>query len=396
MLPRLASGNLLERGFRIRRGTAADADACDRIARDQEKKRNSSLGWVKKVEYTQKYSAFHVGEIGSQIVGFVLFHTAVKGDDVGYTVVKALAVDSRYEGLGIGRNLLYSVECPIRLRCPQRVNVSEPNPANTFYANAGFRITGIETEYRGGEKKGLPRSNPLNVWELPILPILVQGNNRQMPDVARRSGWAYGVRATEKPRDYCLQVDIEWRDYSWPEYVRKIEAWKPFAALVPDYEHPRQRRTMLNRIEHLKALGVMRVLVCPKFDGAVADIPADCVVAVSIPSTYAGFVPDYRELRGRRVHLLGGSPPKWFGARSKQQSATGYIAGMVGAGVKVISVDGNAHTGAAEGGILWHDHRWVKPDEPVDLYAFSVRSGRAILADLHQVSGQSQLSLFAA
>jgi GNAT superfamily N-acetyltransferase len=370
-------------------------DACDRIARDQEKKRNSSLGWVKKVEYTQKYSAFHVGEIGGQIVGFVLFHTAVKGDDVGYTVVKALAVDLRYEGLGIGRNLLYSVECPIRLRCPQRINVSEPNPANPFYANAGLRMTGTETVYRGGDRKGDTRPNPLNVWELPILPILVQGNNRQMPDVARRSGWAYGVRATEKPRDYCLQVDIEWRDYSWTEYVRKIEAWKPFAALVPDYEHPRQRRTMLNRIEHLKALGVMRVLVCPKFDGAVADIPADCVVAVSIPSSYAGFVPDYRELRGRRVHLLGGTPSAWVGGT--RDTKTGYIAGITGAGAKVISADGNSHfMMAQEFGKFRHGNEWVKDRRTMDIYQMTVRSGRAILADLHQVSGQSQLSLFAA
>lgn len=385
MLPRLASGNLLERGFRIRPATDSDVPVIARLIRAQEKAHAGSLGGVHypSLRESVRRGWVHVALFGDEIVGSVEYYRRQDG----WQTVYQLATDPRYEGLGTGRNLLYSVECPIRLKCPVTVNGDSTNPANGFYQRAGMRLAGTTATAKG---------KALNVWELPILPILVQGNNRQMPDVARRSGWAYGVRNIERARDWCYQLDIDWTDVQWWDYLNLIARLRPFAALVPDYEHPRQRRTMLNRIEHLKALGVMRVLVCPKFDSAVADIPADCVVAVSIPSTYAGFVPDYRELRGRRVHLLGGSPPKWFGARSRQQSATGYIAGMVGAGVTVISVDGNAHTGAAEGGILWHDHRWIKPDEPVDLYDFSIRSGRAILADLHQVSTQQQLSLFAA
>lgn len=385
MLPRLAFGNLLDRRFRIRAAVADDAPVIARLLRAQEKAHKGSLGGVHypSLRESVRKGWVHVGLFGDEIVGSVEYYRRQDG----WQTVYQLAVDPRYEGLGIGRNLLYSVDCPVRLKCPVTVNGGDANPANTFYANAGMRLAATDTTRTG---------KALNVWELPILPILVQGTNRRMPEVARRSGWAYGTRNAEIPRDWCYQLDIEWRNYVWTEYLDLVRQIRPFAALVPDYEHRSQRRTMLNRIEHLKALGVMRVLVCPKFDGAVADIPADCVVAVSIPSSYAGFVPHYHELNGRRVHLLGGSPPKWFGARSKQQSATGYIAGMVGAGAQVISVDGNAHTGAAEGGILWHDHRWIKPDEPVDLYGFSVRSGRAILADLHAVSTRQQLSLFAA
>lgn len=373
---------LLDRGFHIRAAVDSDAPVIARLIRAQEKAHAGSLGGVHypSLRESVRKGWVHVALFGEEVVGSVEYYRRQDG----WQTVYQLATDPRYEGLGIGRNLLYSVECPIRLKCPVTVNGDSTNPANGFYQRAGMRLAGTTATAKG---------KALNVWELPILPILVQGNNRQMPDVARRSGWAYGTRNSEKARDWCYQLDIEWTDYEWPAYLALARRLRPFAALVPDYEHPRQRRTMLNRIEHLKALGVMRVLVCPKFDGACADIPTDCVVAVSIPSTYAGFVPDYQELRGRRVHLLGGSPPKWFGARSTQQSATGYITGMVGAGVKVISVDGNAHTGAASGGMIWHDHRWIKPDEPVDLYEFSVRSGRAILSDLHQCAAVQQMGL---
>lgn len=383
MLPRLASGNLLERGFRIRPATDSDVPVIARLIRAQEKAHAGSLGGVHypSLRESVRKGWVHVALFGAEIVGSVEYYRRQDG----WQTVYQLVTDPRYEGLGIGRNLLYSVECPIRLKCPVTVNGSTPNAANGFYERAGMRLAGTDTTRTG---------KALNVWELPILPILVQGTNRRIPEVARRSGWAYGSRNSEKARDWCYQLDIEWTDYIWTEYLDMVRRLRPFAALVPDYEHPRQRRAMLNRIEHLKALGVMRVLVCPKFDGACADIPADCVVAVSIPSTYAGFVPDYRELRGRRVHLLGGTPSAWMGGT--RETKTGYIAGMTGAGSKVISADGNSHFMMAQNYGKYWAGEWVRDNRSADIYGNAVRSGRAILADLHQASTQQQLSLFAA
>lgn len=384
MLPRLASGNLLDRRFRIRAAVADDAPVIARLLRAQEKAHKGSLGGVHypSLRESVRKGWVHVGLFGDEIVGSVEYYRRQDG----WQTVYQLAVDPRYEGLGIGRNLLYSVDCPVRLKCPVTVNGGDANPANTFYANAGMRLAATDTTRTG---------KALNVWELPILPILVQGTNRRMPEVARRSGWAYGTRNAEIPRDWCYQLDIEWRDYVWTEYLDLVRQIRPFAALVPDYEHRGQRRTMLNRIEHLKALGVMRVLVCPKFDGAVADIPADCVVAVSIPSSYAGFVPHYHELKGRRVHLLGGTPASWVGGT--RETKTGYITGMQGVGAKVISADGNSHFKMAqEFGKYRARGSWIQDRRTMDIYDMTITSGRAILADLHAVSTRQQLSLFAA
>lgn len=385
---------LLNHGFCVRLGTPADVDTCDRIARQQEQRQRSALGWVRKSDYR----TFHVAMFDGRVVGFVLYHTPTRGSDFGFQVIHTLAVMPEYEGMGIGRNLLYSVEHPVRLRCPQTVNGGEHNPANAFYANAGMTLIGVETEYRGGMKKGQVRANSLNVWERYILPVLVQGNNAEMPRVARESGWAYGTRAAEKPRDWAYQVDLEfsedWRAFDWDGYMAKVRAWKPVAALALDYFERAQLPTLLAQIADLKAAGVLRVLVCPKFHGAVADIPADCIVAISVPSTYAGFVPDFAELRGRKVHLLGGSPPKWFGSRRSRNSATGYIAALQGAGARVISVDGNAHTGAAEQGGVWQGGVWDFKTTPLDLYGFMVTSGRNIGRDLHQSAEVRQEALW--
>ena len=89
-----------------------------------------------------------------------------------------------------------------------------------------------------------------------------------------------------------------------------------------------------------------RIAVCPKFAGAVADIPADCLVAVSVPSSYAGFVPELTELRGRRVHLLGGNP----------QAQADLVTRLGGA---VVSADYNVHERNAQNGMIFDYGRWV-------------------------------------
>lgn len=379
---------LLDQGFYIRHATDADIPAVAALIRAQEQRVAGSLGapHYPSLRLAAREQRLHVAEMnGAGVVGYVEYYRRRDGTQTVY----GLAVGARYEGIGVGRNLLYSVECPIRLKCPQKVNGVDPNPANRFYDRAGLRLTGTDTT-RGGKA--------LNVWELPILPILVQGNNAEIPRIARESGWAYGTRAAEQPRDWAYQVDLEftpdWRAFDWQTYLTQIRAWKPVAALALDYFEPAQLPTLLAQIDDLKMAGVLRVLVCPKFDGALAGIPADCIVAVSVPSTYAGFVPDFAELHERKVHLLGGSPPKWFGSRRSRNSATGIIAALQGAGAKVVSVDGNAHTQAAERGGIWSGGVWDFSARPLDMYGFMVTSGRNIRRDLHASAGTRQQALW--
>lgn len=394
---------LLDVGFHIRSGTSADVDACDAIARAQERRFPSSLGWIRKDAYT----CFHVGVCDGEIAGFVVYHFTRRGDDAGKYVIKALVVAAQWEGKGVGRNLLYSVPTPVRLRTPAFVDASTDNPALKFYRGAGMKEVAREHVYRGGSRRGETRDNPLIVFDLPILPILVMGSNKEMLDVARLSGWAYGTREVERPKDYPFQVDIDlakaegdWRAYDWDKYCQKIARWKPFSALVVDYFERDQRNTMLRQVSDLEALGVSRVLVCPKFVGAVRDIPDRCVVAVSVPSRYAGFVPPLHELTGRRIHLLGGSPSKWFGAptRRKGNSRTGIIAAIYGAGGRVVSVDGNSHEASAQTGTYWLDGRHKRPAHGCfvlgDRFNTMVFSGRQIMADLHDSAETAQYSVF--
>jgi GNAT superfamily N-acetyltransferase len=373
--------SLLDAGFHIRLGTVDDMDVLLGILRQQERLHKGCLGFPPPRAFRDALEdrRVHVALLADRIVGLVEYWRRRDGIQTIYH----LAVLPEAEGDGVGRNLLYSVECPIRLKCPQVVNKDEENPANKFYAHAGLICTSNDER--------------LNTWELPILPILVQGTNREMPRIARETGWAYGVRAIEKPRDWCFQVDLEfsedWRSFDWQTYIEQIRAWKPVAALALDYFEPAQLPTLLAQIDDLRAAGVMRVLVCPKFHGAVKDIPTDCIVAISIPSSYAGFVPHFSELRGRKVHLLGGSPPKWFGSQRSQNNATGYIAAVQGAGATIISVDGNAHTARAEQGAIWRDCVWDFSAAPVDLYGFMVESGNNIRRDLHKSASVQQLSM---
>lgn len=384
LLPPIA-GNLLGR-FRIRKATPADAAACDRIARQFK----SELGFVRRDNLTRSASKglLHVGEIDGVVRGFVEYNTPTRGANRGYSVVYHLATERGWGGYGIGRNLLYSVPTPIRLKC-----TVDNSTANTFYAGAGMRLTATEP----GKKRAL------NVWELRVLSILCHGGNPEMPFIARASRMAYGVRHDCIAYGYPFMLDIDWRDYHWGDYLRKVKYLRPVQAMVADYEHPDQKPQMLRQIEDLRQLGVMRIKVCPKFDGAVADIPQDCIIAVSVPSRYAGFIPDHRELVGRKVHLLGGSPHQWLGQSSgRKYSATGLIAALNGIGAQVLSCDGNSHQTAATYGAYWvngHWERFYRPDKTFvysDLRNTMIFSGRNIVQELNAVAGVVQLPLFAA
>lgn len=184
--------------------------------------------------------------------------------------------------------------------------------------------------------------------EIPLI-IYVRGGNKRAPDIAQRGGMLYGTRNDYKAYGDVYMIDIKWKDYDWQKYLNKIEAYRPQIAMVADYEHPSQRQLMYQQIRDLKALGVPRIMVCPKFAGAVAHIPTWCVVAVSVPTEYAGFLPHPSELAGREIHLLGGHPDQQL-----------YLTQVYGAmGGVVISVDGNVLGSKAQRGQYWRaDGGW--------------------------------------
>lgn len=146
---------------------------------------------------------------------------------------------------------------------------------------------------------------------------------------------------------------------------------------------------MLNQVAALHEAGVLIVMVCPKFHGAVKDIPKDCRVAVSVPRRYAGFMPETSELRGRVVHLLGGSPI------AQRRIITQYA----GAGAIVASVDGNGHEKAAQYGQQFDGAKFWRPRIQWSENSWRdnvVCSGRAIVRTMNHATASKQYHLWEA
>jgi len=300
-----------------------------------------------------------------EVVGFVEYNEPSRGANKGYSVIYHLAVRKDWCRRGVGRILAYAVPAPIRLK------VTTDNPAVQFYEAAGF----TRTRTVAGRKRDL------YVYEMNVLCIHVQGNNREIPIIAARAGMAYGTRHKEVARRKPFMLDIDWKKYDWADYMAQVRGYQPVMAMAADYEHPCQRRQLYQQIRDLRAAGVLRVMVSPKFAGAVRHIPSWCVVALSVPSAYAGWLPNMDELRGRRVHLLGGTP----------RSVRDLIPKLRGAGVRVLSYDFNAHERAAQTGNVWKDgQRWRPPDRSAlsrdDYYALLEQSAANIRREINNIA----------
>jgi len=178
--------------------------------------------------------------------------------------------------------------------------------------------------------------------------IFCSGGNKSFARIALAEGFRYGLRSDYVPYWKPYMVDINWKSYDWKEYLDKLTRWQPVMAMIPDYEAPEQQGSIVARAMQLVAMGIERVMVCPKFAGAIFDIPDWCVVAVSVPSRYSGYLPSIKELAGRRVHLLGGSP-------RDQGDLIRYYGGH---GIDVMSVDVNMHLKAAMHGTFYSGRKW--------------------------------------
>lgn len=327
--------------------------------------------------------ALLVAEVDGNRIGFV--HWNARRD--GWFKLYDLVVDEDYHRMSVGRNLLYAVPTPVRLSC-----TVDNDRANRFYVNAGMRFAGTE----------IGRKRTLNVWERNILCEHVQGGNKSIPEAARMTGMSYGTRDSETPYDYPFAFDIRWRNYDWEDYMDKVCRYRPVQAMVADYERPEQKAQMLDQIQMLREYGeVLRIMVCPKFTGAVKDIPEDCLVAVSVPSKYAGFISETpQEYAGRKLHLLGGSPVQWLGQNGKQKnrSSTGYILALQAYGARVVSVDGNAHQAASLKGSYWVDGHWERPNTGKfvwgDAFNTLVFSGKQIVKGINRLNEVKQGVLF--
>jgi len=174
--------------------------------------------------------------------------------------------------------------------------------------------------------------------------VVIHGANISTPRVCRRASWLYGSRDDHKPYGDVFMLDYHWQGHSikrWSRYLKLIDQYKPTQAVCMDFERPSQAAQMHVRINHIKARGVMPIIV-PKFEGAVSYIPPVAIIGISVPTDYAGFLPQVHEVQGRDLHLLGGMPDQW-------KWLIGYYRGA-----NVVSIDGNKFMRSARSfGRIW-------------------------------------------
>lgn len=137
--------------------------------------------------------------------------------------------------------------------------------------------------------------------------IYCRGGDRVAADVCASTDVLYGLRYDYKAHARVYMLDTGIANVVWSKYKEKVIEHKPTLALTEDYRRG-QYDKLQQQVADLAQLGVKRIAVCPKFAGAIDDIPAECVIAISVPTTYAGFLPKPDEVGDRQVHFLGGHP----------------------------------------------------------------------------------------
>lgn len=171
-----------------------------------------------------------------------------------------------------------------------------------------------------------------------------RGNDPEAPRLLRLEKWLYGFRSDATAYAKPHFIDINWEDYVWSDHLAIVRNWQPEIAMVADYETPDRKKEMLAQVKDIRTAKV-QPMVCPKFSGGAADIPTDCIIAVSVPTAYAGFLPEPAEVAGRELHLLGGHPDQ-FVLLMRYYSKS-----------EVISIDCSAIFQKAQFGAFWSAKR---------------------------------------
>lgn len=176
--------------------------------------------------------------------------------------------------------------------------------------------------------------------------VFCKGGDQQAPAIAQAAGVYYGHRNDYK--GYAAPYMLDWNfkamftPLRWKRYLNAIEQHKPEIALVPDYFKGTPRQRMLQLLHEVEQAGAGQAVVCPKFAGAVGDVPNHVMIGISVPTKYAGFLPAAHEVAGRKLHLLGGHPDQQL-----------YIMRYLYPTAEIVSVDANIAGFKAVYGQYW-------------------------------------------
>lgn len=197
--------------------------------------------------------------------------------------------------------------------------------------------------------------------------IFCLAGNQRFMTIARACGWDAGARLPGTL--YACHAPLAFADQDWtayqralkrsPEaaiakraaYMRAVAAARPQMASVLDWEYADQLSEVLDWAAEI-APHVSRVMLIPKVVGQVDRLPdtiggVPVVLGYSIPTSHGGTRCQLGAFRGRRVHLLGGSP-------RQQWQAAQLLAGKA----DLVSADGNMCHKAAGHGTYWTGRQW--------------------------------------
>lgn len=182
-------------------------------------------------------------------------------------------------------------------------------------------------------------------------------------------GFTTGVR-----EDYSLQIDdlrnvdvpilMLDNDFKRPDvdrYVQRFRTLNPEIAILGDATTPAEAREYTRLARDLVAeFPETTLIIVPKCPEALDIIDEELVVgyAMGYGDTHATDISDLAAWRGRRVHLLGASPPKQY--RVIQQLTQPTLASDLPA--DIVGLDWNGPQKVAYKGQYWNPDGWQAAD----------------------------------
>lgn len=148
---------------------------------------------------------------------------------------------------------------------------------------------------------------------IPILIYCAEGNKR-FSDIAWEAGFQLGARLPNRTVYHSLYfIDQEWRDPNRERYMAALREHRPVMATVLDWEREEQWGEVMAWAEEAATHVGKYLVIIPKVQGGCSRIPEkiggkEVVLGYSVPTRFGGTPLPLWEFRGRRVHLLGGSP----------------------------------------------------------------------------------------
>lgn len=160
-------------------------------------------------------------------------------------------------------------------------------------------------------------------------------------------------------------LDNDFRNPNLDRYAERLLEHEPAVAVIGDAYDVTQARSYVRTIQELEAdLPETEFIVVPKCRDAIEAIPDDIVLGYSrgYADLLAHEFSDAVDWRGRRVHILGGSPPKQLAVIDKLTQPT--LTGDPPA--DVVGMDWNGLHRGAQFGEFWTSEGWDNSGRDAD------------------------------